>query len=166
MNNRGFSVLRAVLAILGCMILAAVLVPGFMRTCACGQEASAIGSLRTINSAQSTYSGTCADGGYARTIEQLLQPPSAGATPFLPPNFDNNGHAIIISGYTITMRIAAGAELPGMSCNGGGRANGYFAEARPIQYEGLRFFATDERGTIYQSKKPIPSGMAGARPLE
>ena len=47
-------------AIIG--IIAAIAVPGLLRARMSGNEASAIGSLRAINSAQATYSSSCAGG--------------------------------------------------------------------------------------------------------
>ena len=162
MSNRGVSVLAVVLVILGCMFIAAIVVPGFMRACGCGTpQTEAIGWMRTINSSQHAYASACAAEGYARSFEELRQPPLTGGTPFFPPGGPD------VEEYVITMRIPAGAELAGDTCNGGRRAKAYFAEAHPKKVdEHSRFFATDERGTIYQSNKPIPEGMAGATPIQ
>ena len=162
MSNRGISVVAVVLVILGCMFIAAIVVPGFMRACGCGgPQSRAISWMRTINSAQQAYASACAAEGYARSFDELRQPPLTGGTPFFPPGGPN------VDEYVITMRIPAGAELPGVSCNGGRRAKSYFAQAHPKTIdEHSRFFATDHRGTVYESSKPIPEDMSGARPIQ
>jgi hypothetical protein len=165
MGNQGISVLAVVLVILGCMFVAAIALPGFMRACGCNETPAmtTIRLLRSINSSQSAYSSACAEGAFAPALEDLLKPPLTGGTPFIgwkpmPPR---------IEGYVVTFRIPAGGKLSGQTCNGGGRAKGYFVEARPTEVdEHSRFFATDERGTIYQSNQPISEDMSGARPIQ
>ena len=162
MGNRGFSVLAVVLVLLGCMFLAALIVPGFLRACGCGPtESTAVGMLRGINSSQQAYASACAEGGFAPAFADLMRPPLTGGTPFF--------HALEpkIEGWVITMRVPAGAELPGTGCNGGRRAKAYFAEVHRVEADRERnYFATDESGTIYWSSKPIAPGMQGAQPIE
>ena len=68
--------LLIVVAIIG--IIAAIAVPGLLRARMSGNEASAIGSLRAINSAQSIYAGSCGAGFYADTLSGLGTPPTVG----------------------------------------------------------------------------------------
>ena len=62
---------RRVLAIvLGALALfITIAIPGLLRACCGGNEGMAIGSLRSINSAQSTYSSSCGGEGYAQSLE-------------------------------------------------------------------------------------------------
>src|SRR5882672_3276418 len=64
-NAKGFTLVEVliVLAVIG--IIAAIAAPNLLRVRMSGNEASAIGSLKAINSAQVVYSSTCAQGGYA-----------------------------------------------------------------------------------------------------
>ena len=77
MNNRGFSVVAAVLVILGCMFVAAIVVPGFLRACGCNETPpmTTIRLLRSINASQAAYSSSCAEGAFAPALEDLLKPP-------------------------------------------------------------------------------------------
>lgn len=43
-------------------IIAAIAVPGLLRARMLGNEASAIGSMRTVNSANATYASSCGGG--------------------------------------------------------------------------------------------------------
>src|SRR5258707_7587670 len=77
--------LLIVVAIIG--IIAAMAVPGLLRARMAGNEASAIGSLRAVNSANINYMTNCANGaGYANTLVILATPPAAGGQPFISPD--------------------------------------------------------------------------------
>ena len=70
-NDAGFTLLEwlIVAAIIG--IIAAVAVPAFLRERVAGNEASAMESIRAINSAQATYAARCGGGFYAPSLANL-----------------------------------------------------------------------------------------------
>src|ERR1041384_5396673 len=87
----------------------AIVIPGFLRACACGgNEASAIGSLRAINSGQAAYSSSCASGGYAASLVDLVTAPSTGGGGFISP--DLNADPTIKSGYSVLLVAGMGAQ--------------------------------------------------------
>jgi type IV pilus assembly protein PilA len=143
-------------------IVAAIAVPGLLRARTAGNEASAIGSLRAINSAQASYSASCAQGGYAVTLDDLVKPPTGSTMGFVSSDLSTNG--VVKSGYRITLArdAAPGTTVVGTAaatCNGSVNppASSYVATAEPVTpgSTGTRYFATDTRGTVFQSSAPI-----------
>lgn len=129
-----------------------------------GNEASAIGSMRTISSAQTTYSAMCAAGGYATDLADLAKAEPGSTLGFIPPDLNANG--VVKSGYIFTVARDAAAGVtdvssPGKTCNGsaGQPVSSYFASANPVSRKtGKRYFATDARGMIFVSTSgPIPN---------
>jgi type II secretory pathway pseudopilin PulG len=144
-------------------IVAAIAVPGLLRARMSGNEASAIGSMRAIKSSQSTYAASCGSGFYAPTV--------GGGDGFV--GTDLNTDPFVKSSYTIAMTAgAAGAGAPA-SCNGvaaGATVSIYFIGAALTSGGGVRFFGTNQGGTIYHSTAAVAATQngapAGSNPLQ
>jgi hypothetical protein len=84
---------RRVLAIVlgaSAYFMTAIVIPETLRPRG-GNEASAIGSMRSINSAQSTYSSSCGGNGYDQSLEDLMKPAAGSTAGFIAPDLSRNG---------------------------------------------------------------------------
>jgi hypothetical protein len=127
--------------------------------------ASAIASLRTIASAQFTYSAVCANGFYAPSLKMLAAPPTDGKDAFISPDLASDPS--VKSGYTITLVPGAAAAEASSSCNGlgpGVSVRDFFVSAAPNQPGSAPYLALLSNGTVYRSPELIRPVFGAAPP--
>src|SRR5262245_50823613 len=143
-------------------LIATMAVPGLLRARGAAQSASAVGTLRVVNSAQLSFAVTCGSGFYSPDFPTLGVIPPNSVTAFLPPEL-SSGVSFTKQGYSYNMTGTSLGGAPG-TCNGlapGHAAPGYVLTADPLDGVGNpHFYGTNADGTIYV----LNTTMAGIIP--
>ena len=80
-SSKGFSLIELLIVVAIILIIAAIAIPNLLRSRIAANQASAVGSLRTLNTSEVTYSSTF-NVGFSATLSYLA--PTRLATPQLP----------------------------------------------------------------------------------
>jgi type II secretory pathway pseudopilin PulG len=141
-------------------LLSSIAVPRMLMAQQAAGASSAIGTMRTLSSAELTYALTCGSGFYAPDLPTLGTPPPASNEPFITPAL-SAGMSVTRSGYLIQLE---GLPYPGSppTCNGlaaGQSAQGFKAGADAIASDGTRFFGTNSNAVIYEHTAELFTSM-------
>ncbi len=133
-------------------VLSAIALPKLLMARQYAGSASAIGSMRTIGSAELTFALTCGAGFYAPNLTTLGTPPAGSPEAFISPNL-GSANTITKAGYVIQIQAVPFAGAP-PSCNGvgaGAGAQGFAATADAIEADNHRFFGINSDAQIWEN---------------
>jgi prepilin-type N-terminal cleavage/methylation domain-containing protein len=155
-NQKGFSLIELLIVVTIILVISAIAVPTYMRSRIQANEASAVSSLRMINTAAITYFSTYSDVGYPPSLASM-----GGGTPCAP-----SSTSACMLDETVALGTKSGYIFE-WTGDGAVPSVAYTATATPVSVgrSGQRMFCTDQTGlTRYDisgsgcnaSSTPIP----------
>jgi type IV pilus assembly protein PilA len=149
-KQKGFSLIELLIVVAIILIIAAIAIPNLLRSRMAANEASAVGSIRTINTAAISFNSSYGDG-FPSTLAEIGTTGTAAVScnnaEYLDPLLTTGKK----SGYSFAM--AAGTSVVTTvptGCAAGGYTDGYTATAVPqtVGTTGQRSFCSDATGVI------------------
>jgi len=142
-TEKGFSLIELLIVVAIILIIAAIAIPNLLRSRIAANEASAVGSIRTINTAEVTYSSSYPDCGFT-TLTNLGGSGGNTTGAGLIDAVLANG---LKSGYSFGTTVSGGSGTCG---SGSGTPNStYTVNGNPQSAQtGQRYFFSDQSGVI------------------
>jgi len=147
-KQKGFSLIELLIVVAIILIIAAIAIPNLLRSKMAANESSAVGSLRSINTAEVTYATAYPSVGYSNALTDL----GGTATVCAAATGATSTNACLLDNVLATASSAATAKsgyyftyAPGATAG-----TGYTVQGPPAVpgTTGQRFFFTDQTGVI------------------
>ncbi len=137
--QKGFSLIELLIVVAIILIIAAIAIPNLLRSRMAANEASAVGSIRTLNTSAVTYSSTYPGAGYPASLSALGGASPCTATSTNACLIDAVLAAGTKSGYTF--KWTGDGATPSVS---------YTVTGTPVSVgtSGQRMFCSDQSGVI------------------
>lgn len=181
-QTAGFSLIELLIVIAIVVVIVAIAIPNLMRSKVAANEASAIGSLRNIMSAEAAYKAMYGVG-YSNDLASIGGTATAdadascSAAELLDAGLAKGviGNKTRKSGYLFTFTPGKEAFKPDQAVTSGcevGKADGYAVQADPLDSQaGKRHFCADASGVIrFDTNREIdvtaPTCAGSAAPLQ
>lgn len=141
-KQAGFSLVELLIVVAIILVIAAIAIPSMVRSRISANEASAVASVRTLTTAETTYAQTYPDIGYTCTLTDLG--PAASGQPL-----SSAGAGIIDS--VLSSGSKTGYSFALGNCTGSPNKVTYSTTAVPKQpgATGIRAFCSDASGVLW-----------------
>ena len=146
-KQKGFSLIELLIVVAIILIIAAIAIPNLLRSRIAANEASAVGSIRTINTAEVTYASTYPTQGFG-TSTQLGPSTDGTVTSAAGGLIDSVLASGVKSGYVFKVAVAATVPVTTYTTNGDPQNS----------QTGQRHFCSDQSGVIRYDAAAITSG--------
>ncbi|HTZ84250.1 MAG TPA: prepilin-type N-terminal cleavage/methylation domain-containing protein [Candidatus Acidoferrales bacterium] len=155
-KQKGFSLIELLIVVAIILIIAAIAIPNLIRARMSANESSAVGSVRSINTAEISYNAAYPANGFTTTLSRLGSPAGA-CTPSTTTGcfIDSVLSTGTKSGYTFTTGTGSCAASTPQNC--------YSVAANPVtaNQTGVRSFCSYEDAVVRYSTS---SGLANPCP--
>ncbi|MDR3763977.1 MAG: prepilin-type N-terminal cleavage/methylation domain-containing protein, partial [Acidobacteriota bacterium] len=146
-KQKGFSLIELLIVVAIILIIAAIAIPNLLRSRIAANEASAVGSLRTINTAEVTFASAYPNTGFATNLASLGSGTSGTSTAA------SSTSALLLDnvlGCTSTTSCNKSGYTFAISAGTGTPISTYAVTAAPVTVgqTGQRYFFTDASGVI------------------
>ncbi len=150
-DSQGFSLIELLIVVAIILIIAAIAIPNLLRSRIAANQASAVGSLRTLNTAEATYASTF-NTGYSSTLLALGPPASGNPTVTSAGLVDSVLAAGTKSGYSFTYTATADP-------NNANNIVAYTITGNPttVGTTGQNYYFTDQSAVIRQNTSATAS---------
>ena len=140
-KQKGFSLIELLIVVAIILIIAAIAIPNLLRSRIAANEASAVGSLRTINTAEVTYQSTYPNVGFTCSLSDLG---GSGGT--------STGAGLIDSVLSGGSKSGYSFVITNCSSSSGVFVT-YESRTQPVTpgQTGQRYFCSDQSGVIRYS---------------
>ena len=156
-KQNGFSLIELLLVVAIILIIAAIAIPNLLRARMSANEASAAGSVRSINNAEASYNAAYSNVGFSTSLPALggINPctPSSSSGCFIDTVLSNGNK----SGYSFAVQVGSIPPVGGLNLS-----YSVIATPQTLGVSGTRYFCSFEDFVLRSSSAAIAPPCAGA----
>ena len=158
-KQKGFSLIELLIVVAIILIIAAIAIPNLLRARIAANESAAASGIRTINTAEVSYTSSYPLTGYAPLLINLGPGGPAAACP----NPPVAATACLIDGTLANADVVAkGGYLLNYAVTGAAPVTGYQVASNPLTFNstGVKSFCSFEDAVVRSVSPPVAAGIA------